>query len=146
MYMLDTNICIYIIKKKTENVLSKLKRNRKKGLYISAITLAELEFGNANANSLYKKRNQLALLEFLSIMGIKHFDENAAKEYGIIKKDLKDKNYLIGPFEPQPSPQGEGSPLDMLIGAHAKSLNMTLVTNNIREFERIHGLKIENWI
>jgi tRNA(fMet)-specific endonuclease VapC len=143
--MLDTNICIYIIKKKTETVLGKLKRNRKKGLYISTITLAELEYGNANANSLYKERNRLALLEFLSIMGIKPFDENAAKEYGIIKKDLKDINYLIGPFEPQPSPLGEGSPLDMLIGAHAKSLNMTLVTNNVREFERIQGLKIENW-
>jgi len=131
--MLDTNICIYIIKKKTETVLSKLKRNRKKGLYISTITLAELEFGNVNADSSYKERNQLALLEFLSIMGIKHFDENAAKEYGIIKKDLKDKNCLIGPF-------------DMLIGAHAKSLNMTLVTNNVREFERIKDLKIENWV
>jgi tRNA(fMet)-specific endonuclease VapC len=130
--MLDTNICIYIIKKKTENVLSKLKQNRKKGLYISTITLAELEFGNANAHSLYKERNRLALMEFLTIMGIKNFDENAAKEYGIIKKDLKDKNYLIGSF-------------DMLIGAHAKSLNMTLVTNNVREFERIQDLKIENW-
>ena len=133
MYMLDTNICIYIIKKKTESVLRKLKQNRKKGLYISTITLAELEFGNANANSLYKERNQLALLEFLSIMGIKHFDENAAREYGIIKKDLKDRNFLIGPF-------------DMLIGAHAKSLNMTLVTNNVREFERIQDLQIENWV
>jgi len=133
MYMLDTNICIYIIKKKTENVLSKLKQNRKKGLYISTITLAELEFGNANAHSLYKERNRLALMEFLTIMGIKHFDENAAKEYGIIKKDLKDRNYLIGSF-------------DMLIGAHAKSLNMTLVTNNVREFERIQDLKIENWV
>jgi len=132
MYLLDTNICIYIIKKKTENVLNQLKRNRKKGLYISTITLAELEFGNANAHSLYKERNRLALLEFLSIMGIKHFDENAAKEYGIIKKDLKDRNYLIGSF-------------DMLIGAHAKSLNMTLVTNNVKEFERIQDLKIENW-
>jgi len=133
MYMLDTNICIYIIKKKAENVLSKLKQNRKKGLYISTITLAELEFGNANANILYKERNRLALLEFLSIMGIKHFDENAAREYGIIKKDLKDRNFLIGPF-------------DMLIGAHAKSLNMTLITNNVREFERIQDLKIENWV
>ena len=132
MYLLDTDICIYIIKKKTENVLNQLKRNRKKGLYISTITLAELEFGNANAHSLYKERNRLALLEFLSIMGIKHFDENAAKEYGIIKKDLKDRNYLIGSF-------------DMLIGAHAKSLNMTLVTNNVKEFERIQDLKIENW-
>jgi len=133
MYMLDTNICIYIIKKKTENVLSKLKQNRKKGLYISTITLAELEYGNANAHSLYKERNRLALMEFLTIMGIKHFDENAAKEYGIIKKDLKDRNYLIGSF-------------DMLIGAHAKSLNMTLVTNNVKEFDRIQDLKIENWV
>jgi tRNA(fMet)-specific endonuclease VapC len=130
--MLDTNICIYIIKKKTENVLRKLKQKRKKGLYISTITLAELEFGNANADSSYKEKNRLALLEFLTIIGIKHFDENAAKEYGIIRKDLKDRNYLIGAF-------------DMLIGAHAKSLNMTLVTNNVREFERIQDLKIENW-
>jgi len=133
MYMLDTNICIYIIKKKTENVLSKLKQNRKKGLYISTITLAELEFGNANADNLYKERNKLALLEFLSIMNIKNFDENAAREYGIVKKDLKDKNYLIGPF-------------DILIGAHAKSLDMTLVTNNVREFNRIQGLRVENWV
>jgi len=133
MYMLDTNICIYIIKKKTENVLGKLKQNWEKGLFISTITLAELEFGNANADSLYKERNQLALLEFLTIMGIKHFDELAAKEYGTLKKDLKDRNYLIGP-------------LDMLIAAHAKSLDMTLATNNVKEFRRIPYLKIENWV
>ena len=133
MYMLDTNMCIYIIKKKVQTVLTKLKENRKSGLYISSITLAELEFGNANADDLYKERNKAALMEFLTIMEIKHFDENAAKEYGIIKKDLKDRNCLIGP-------------LDMLIGAHAKSLNLTMVTNNTREFERIQNLKIENWI
>ena len=131
MYMLDTNICIYIIKKKTNRILEQLKNNRKKGLHISSITLAELEFGNAN--SLYRDRNQFALLEFLTIMDIKHFDENAAREYGLLKKDLKDRNCLIGPF-------------DMLIGAHAKSLNMTLVTNNEKEFERIKDLEIENWV
>jgi tRNA(fMet)-specific endonuclease VapC len=131
--MLDTNMCIYIIKKKTKTVLNKLKKNKDKGLCISSITLAELEFGNENANNLYKERNKVALMEFLVIMEIKHFDENAAKEYGIIKKDLKDRNCLIGPF-------------DMLIGAHAKSLNMTLVTNNVNEFKRIQNLKIENWI
>jgi tRNA(fMet)-specific endonuclease VapC len=133
MYMLDTNICIYIIKKKSPNILKKLKQNKDKGLYISTITLAELEFGNANANNLYKERNRVALMEFLTIMEIKHFDENAAKEYGAIKKDLKDRNCLIRPF-------------DMLIGAHAKSLNMTLATNNAKEFKRIKKLKIENWI
>jgi len=133
MYMLDTNMCIYIIKKKTQDVLDKLKQNRGKGLFISSITLAELEYGNQNADSLYKDRNKIALMQFLTIMEIKHFDENAAKEYGIIKKDLKDRNCLIGPY-------------DMLIGAHAKSLNMILVTNNTREFGRIKNLKIENWI
>ena len=132
MYMLDTNICIYIIKKKTNRILEKLKDNRKKGLFISSITLAELEFGNANADIIYKDRNKIALMEFLTIIGIKYFDENAACEYGILKKDLKDRNRLIGP-------------LDMLIGAHAKSLNMTLVTNNEKEFNRIKDLNIENW-
>jgi tRNA(fMet)-specific endonuclease VapC len=129
--MLDTNICIYIIKKKPENVLNQLKLNKEKGLYISTITLAELEFGNEN--SLYKEQNKIVLMEFLAIINIKYFDENAAKEFGIIKKELKNKNRLIGPF-------------DMLIGAHAKALKMTLVTNNVKEFERIQGLKIENWV
>ncbi len=133
MYMLDTNICIYIIKKKTESVINQLKRNKEKGLYISTITLAEMEFGCANSNSLYKERNKAALMEFLTVIGIKHFDENAAKEYGTVRKDLKDRNCLIGQF-------------DMLIGAHAKALRMTLVTNNIKEFERIQNLKLENWV
>ena len=110
-----------------------------------------MEFGIANADNLYKERNRLALLEFLTVMEIKHFDENAAKEYGILKKDLIDSNNFIGSFEPQPSPQGvglevRGSPLDLLIAAHAKSLGMILVTNNARKFERIQDLKIESWV
>jgi len=132
MFLLDTNMCIFVIKKKYENVMEQLKKNRKKGLYVSSITLAELEFGIENANPGYKSRNRIALMEFLSIFEIKSFDENASKEYGILKKDLKDRNCLIGS-------------LDMLIGAHAKSLGMTLVTNNIREFERIRDLKMEDW-
>ena len=131
MYMLDTNICIYVIKKKPQNVLDQLKQNKEKGLCISTITLAELEFGNEN--SLYKEKNEIALMEFLAIINIKHFDENAAREFGIIKKYLKDRNGIIGPY-------------DMLIGAHAKALNMILVTNNVKEFKRIPHLKIENWV
>ena len=131
--MLDTNICIYIIKKKTKTILEKLNKNREKGLFISSITLAELEFGNANAEILYKDRNRIALIEFLTIIGVKHFDEKAAFEFGLIKKDLKDRNCLIGPF-------------DMLIGAHAKSLGLTLITNNENEFNRVKELKVENWV
>ena len=132
MFLFDTNMCIFIIKKKYEKVMEQLKKNRKKGLYVSSITLAELEFGIANANREYKSRNQIALMEFLSIFEIKSFDENASKEYGTLKKDLKDRNCLMGP-------------LDMLTGAHAKSLKMTLVTNNTGEFEKIRDLKIEDW-
>jgi len=132
MFMLDTNMCIFIIKKKYEKALQELSKNRKKGLCISSITLAEMEFGIENAEQEYKARNRIALMEFLTIMEIKHFDENAAKEYGMLKKELKDKKCLIGPF-------------DMLIGAHARSLKMTLVTNNTKEFERIPNLKLEDW-
>ena len=132
MFMLDTNMCILIIKKKYENVLDKLRKNRQKGLCISSITLAELEFGIENAEYEYRARNRIALMEFLSIMGVKDFDENASKAYGILKKDLKDRKCLIGP-------------LDMLIGAHAKSLKMTLVTNNTKEFEKIQDLKVVDW-
>jgi tRNA(fMet)-specific endonuclease VapC len=125
-------MCIFIIKKKSKKVLERLKQNVQKGLYISSITLAEMEFGIENSSPEYKARNRIALMEFLSIFEIKNFDENASKEYGILKKDLKDKNCLIGP-------------LDMLIGAHAKALKMALVTNNTKEFARIKGLRLEDW-
>jgi tRNA(fMet)-specific endonuclease VapC len=72
-------------------------------------------------------------LEFLSEINVVPFDELAAKEYGIIKTDLKKRNCIIGP-------------LDTLIAAHAKSLNLTLVTNNTREFSRVQGLKLEDWV
>jgi tRNA(fMet)-specific endonuclease VapC len=114
-----------------KQVLEQLQNKRKDGLSISTITLAELEF--ANENSQYKEKNKIALMEFLTIIDIKQFDEKAAKEFGIIKKNLKDRKCLIGPY-------------DMLIGAHAKSLGLTLVTNNVKEFERIKELKIENWV
>jgi len=132
MYLFDTNMCIFIIKKKFPSLMGKLKKNRMKGFCISSITLAEMEYGIENSAKEYKEKNRMALMEFLSIFEIKNFDENAAKEYGVLKKDLKDRNCLIGP-------------LDMLIAAHAKSLKMTLVTNNIGEFERIKELKIEDW-
>jgi len=132
MFMLDTNMCIFIIKKKSQKALDQLLKNRKIGLFISSITLAEMEFGIENAGQDYKARNRIALMEFLTIMEIKYFDENAAKEYGVLKKELKDIKCLIGPF-------------DMLIGAHSRSLKMTLVTNNTREFERIPNLKLEDW-
>ncbi|MCL2101815.1 MAG: type II toxin-antitoxin system VapC family toxin [Fibromonadales bacterium] len=130
MYILDTNICIYTIKRKFEFLLEKMKENRSSGLSISSITLAELEHGVAN--SMYPERNGIALLEFLSAVNVMPFDKLAAKEYGVIKTDLKKRNCIIGP-------------LDTLIAAHAKSLNLVLVTNNFKEFSRVQGLKLEDW-
>ncbi|MDR1149478.1 MAG: type II toxin-antitoxin system VapC family toxin [Spirochaetaceae bacterium] len=129
--MLDTNMCIYIIKKKTEHILNELQNKRKDGLAISTITLAELEYGNENSQ--YKEKNKIALMQFLTIIDVRPFDEKASKEFGKIKKYLKDRKCLIGPY-------------DMLIGAHAKSLGLILVTNNVKEFERINDLRIENWV
>jgi len=129
-YMLDSDTCIYIIKRKPESVLTKLKMALQDGISISAITLAELEHGVAM--SAYPQRNADALAQFLSIIEIIPFDAKAASQYGSIRADLQRQGALIGQ-------------MDMLIAAHAKAHGLIIVTNNIREFEHIDGLKLENW-
>ena len=129
-YMLDTNICIYAIKNKPEQVLEKLKENLSNGICISAITLAELQHGVEK--SMNPEKNSMALLQFLSILDILPFDDLAAVEYGKICAYLQKRGAPIGT-------------MDMLIAAHAKTENLIIVTNNVREFERVPNLKIENW-
>jgi tRNA(fMet)-specific endonuclease VapC len=129
-YLLDTNICIYLIKRKPPIVIDKLKNAHDSGVGISSITLSELEYGVQKSATI--ERNALNLLRFLAIFEIVSFDESAAQMYGIIRAKLEKKGQLIGG-------------MDMLIGAHAHSLNMILVTNNTREFERIDGLRLEDW-
>ncbi len=130
-YMLDTNICVYIIKKKPESVLAKLKEHMHTGLAISAITHAELEYGvHASA---FPEKNALALYQFLSIVSILPFGDEAAAEFGKVCAALRKRGTMIGP-------------MDMLIAAHAESAGLTIVTNNIREFGRIEGLAVENWV
>ena len=128
-YMLDTNICIFATKNNMD-VITSIKRNFHKGLFISVITLGELEFGIYNSTNIMKKR--LAISDFLSNFDIMPFDGKAANEYGLIRADLKKRGCIIGG-------------MDMLIAAHAKSMNMTLVTHNTKEFSRVEGLKIEDW-
>ena len=130
MYMLDTNICIYAIKNKPGQVLQRLQENLSKGLCISAITLAELEHGvEKSANP---EKNQMALIQFLSILDILPFDDLAAAEYGNICAYLQKQGTPIGT-------------MDMLIAGHARAENLILVTNNVREFKRVPNLCIENW-
>lgn len=131
MYMLDTNICIYAMKKKPEQVLQRLQENYKKGVCISAITLAELEHGVEK--SARPERNEVALIQFLSILKILPFDDLAAVEYGKIQANLQKLGTPIGT-------------MDALIAGHARSEGLILVTNNVKEFARVPDLQIENWV
>jgi len=129
-YMLDTNICILAIKKNTY-VLTQIKLHE--DLFLSAITLSELEHGVYNSNILYRQKNRVALIGFLSILTVLPFDDRAAQKYGMLRADLQKRNCLIGN-------------MDMLIAAHALSENMILATNNTREFSRVQGLVYEDWL
>jgi len=129
-YLLDTNICIYVIKQKPENVLINLQSKMNDGVAISTITLAELMYGvEASA---YPEKNAVALNQFLSIIDILPFDDEAAVEYGKICAALRRQGTPIGV-------------MDMLIAAHAKAKGLIIVTNNVSEFERVEGLRLENW-
>ncbi|NBI08872.1 type II toxin-antitoxin system VapC family toxin [Colidextribacter sp. OB.20] len=129
-YMLDTNICIYVMKKRPENVLRRFQKELYSGLCISSITLAELEYGMKHSSD--PVRNEQALLRFLAPMNILPFGLAAASEYGEIRAYLQSQGTPIGP-------------LDMLIAGHARSEGMILVTNNGKEFERVPDLVLENW-
>ncbi len=128
--MLDTNICIYAIKHRPPQVLERLKEHEPSEICISAITYAELVHGVEKSAAVEK--NRLALTLLLSNIEIIDFDSNAANEYGNIRAALEKAGTPIGP-------------LDMMIAGHARSLSYTVVTNNVREFERVSGLRIENW-
>ena len=130
-YMLDTNICIFIIKNKPESVLQRFLKQEPEEICISSITYAELVYGVEKSQAV--ERNRLALTLFLSPISILEFDSRAAQEYGRIRASLERKGTPIGP-------------MDMLIAGHAKSLGLTLVTNNKKEFERVAGLNIEDWV
>lgn len=130
-YMLDTNICIYAIKKNPIQVLEKFSATNKSDMCISSITFAELEFGVCKSND--PAKNKLTLMLFLAGIKILPFDEAAAIEYADIRTALERRGTPIGAN-------------DLLIAAHARSLQLTLVTNNVKEFERVDGLQVENWI
>ena len=129
-YMLDTNMIAYARNRRPPCVLEKLLQHNPSEISISSITMAELEYGVFNSSKPEQNRN--ALIMFLSGISILPFDTSASLEYGDIRYRLKTQGNLIG-----------GN--DMLIAAHARSLNLTLVTHNTKEFSRIAGLKLEDW-
>ena len=129
-YMLDTNICIYAIKNKPEQVLQKIRENREKGLCISAITLSELEYGAEKSTA--PEKNRAAIMQMLLVLDVLPFNERAAIAYGECRAYLEKRGTPIGP-------------LDTLIAGHAKAEGLILVTNDVREFARLPALRVENW-
>ena len=129
-YLLDTNICIYLIKRKPETVLGRLLATAPGDVGISTITLSELEYGVERSTQ--RDKNKLALARFVAPLEIAPYDHVACAEYGRIRAVLEARGKAIGP-------------LDTLIAAHALSRSLILVTNNETEFKRIENLKVENW-
>lgn len=129
-YMLDTNICIFAIKQKPENVIRNLLAHDTDELCISSITYAELMHGVEKSQLVEK--NRLAMMMFLSPFTVLEFDSKAAEEYGRIRTRLERRGTPIGT-------------MDNLIAGHAMSQGLTVVTNNTREYARIDGLQVEDW-
>ena len=130
-YLLDTNICIYLIKQKPQSVSEKFKTIKVGDVGISSVTLAELSYGVEKSQHI--ERNRIALETFLFSLELMPFDEKATVFYGKTRVFLEQKGTTIGP-------------LDFMIAAHALSLDATLVTNNTKEFLRVPHLKLENWV
>ena len=128
--LLDTDVCIYLIKQKSPVVIERLSRYDLGEVALSSITIAELSFGVAKSR--HVERNREALQQFLMPFTIAPFDQRAAVAYGRVRADLEGAGLPIGP-------------LDTLIGAHAVALGAILATNNVREFSRIDGLVVEAW-
>ncbi|MDD5334827.1 MAG: type II toxin-antitoxin system VapC family toxin [Rhodoferax sp.] len=129
-YLLDTNICIYVINARPPAVLARFVAHEVDGLGISAITASELYWGVCKSGSV---RNRTTLEKFLSPLAVLDYDLGAAQKYGELRAYLEQQGTPIGPFDQQ-------------IAAHALALDITLVTNNRREFARVPGLRLENWV
>ena len=130
-YLLDTNICIYLIKQKPQEVIERFESESLGDIGISTITVSELYYGVEKSH--HQEKNRSALEQFLLPLMIIDFDYQATIYYGKVRAALERKGQVIGP-------------LDTLIAAHALSMDTTLVTNNEKEFNRVEGLRIENWV
>lgn len=130
MWLLDTNICIYLIKRKPVRLLERLRQVDITAVCVSSVTVAELQYGVAKSSR--PEQNAIALAAFLAPLGVEPFDDAAAAVYGGVRAGLERAGTPIGS-------------MDMLIAAHALSLGRTVVTNNVGEFRRVANLRVENW-
>jgi tRNA(fMet)-specific endonuclease VapC len=129
MFLVDTDICICLIKQKSLSVVAKIKAYEPYQIKISAVTVAELEYGAAKSRRI--ERNRMVILKFLSSFEIIPFDDHDAGYFGKIRAFLEKAGNIIGPY-------------DMQIAAQALCRDLILVTNNVKEFESVPELAVEN--
>jgi len=129
-YMLDTDVCSYIMKRSNHAVLKRLQKVPVNEVCISVITKSELLYGIELSPR--RHQDETALSAFLGHVEVLDFPDQASAHYATIRADLKKQGMMIGAN-------------DLLIAAHARSLGLTLITNNTREFQRVRNLAIENW-
>ena len=129
-YLLDTNICIFVIRRRPPSVLGRFQQHPPDDVAISSVTLAELRYGADKSTR--PQQNHAALDAFLVPLSVVDFDSRAADHYGKVRADLEQRGTPIGP-------------LDTMIAAHSLSLGVTLVTSNTSEFSRVRGLNVEDW-
>ncbi len=132
-YMLDTNILVYVLNARPHHqaVLDRFDREEPHDMVVSSITLAELRFGIEKSRQ--PETSRRVLQRVLDALNVAAFDAKAAQIYGSVRTSLEAEGKPIGP-------------LDTLIAAHALSLDLTLVTNNVREFSKVRSLRVENWV
>lgn len=130
-FLLDTNICIYIMKERPESVIRRFRQVDPRDVGISIITVAELEYGAAKSRDIQRNREQLR--RFCQPFPVVGLSDEDVRVFGEVRTDLERRGLPIGAY-------------DLLIAAQAKCRGLVLVTNNVREFERVQRLKIENWV
>jgi len=130
-YLLDTNICIYIAKRKPVQVLARLEQMKSGDVGMSIVTYLELVYGAWKSQAIEANLARIEQLEVL--IPAQPLDVAVAKHYGRLRAELEAAGRPIGAY-------------DLMIAAHALSLGLTLVTNNVREFSRVRGLRLSNWV
>ena len=132
-YLLDTNICIYVIRKKPGKVIARLKACQPGNVAVSVIASAELFYGCFKSDPARRQSNLHALRLFLTPFSTVPFDERDAEQFGKLKAVLQSRGNAL-------------ADLDIAIASQAAARGLILVTNNVRHFRRVPGLKAENWV
>jgi len=129
-YLLDTNACVDYLRGRYSSVVERIQRSLPTDLCLSTVVIAELRYGAEKSQK--PKKNHKAVDRLIAEIPVMAFDPEAARIYGRVRKNLEAEGKVIGPY-------------DMMIAAHALSLERTLVSDNVKEFERVNGLLLENW-